>query len=119
MNGNYVQILDGIRHQKLPLNALIIVIKGKIVDKFKELCVKGQLLCAYFQQERLVVSKMLSTLDSKMCKLKWVDEIDETTGSRNWDKTAAKKLEMLNKDCNMTAGLEAEFSIAVGARVML
>jgi len=61
---------------------------------------------------------MLNTLDSKICKLKCLDEIDETAGSRKWDKTAAKKLEMLNKDCNMTAGLEAELSIAVGAQVM-
>ena len=62
---------------------------------------------------------MLSTLDNKICKLNCVDEIDETTSSRKWDKTAAEKLKMLNKDCNMTAGLEAELSIAVGCRVML
>jgi len=28
-------------------------------------------------------------------------------------------LKKLNKDCNLTAGLEAELVIAVGARVML
>ena len=58
---------------------------------------------------------MLSTLDSKICKLKCVDEIDETTGSCKWNKTAAEKLKMLNKKCNMTAGVETELSIAVGA----
>jgi len=39
---------------------------------------KINLLCAYFQQERLEVISMLKRLDSKMCKLKCVDEIDET-----------------------------------------
>ena len=62
---------------------------------------------------------MLNTLDAKLCKLKCVDEIDETFTTRKWDKTTAKKLQMLNMDCNQTAGLEAELSIAIGARVML
>jgi len=34
-------------------------------------------------------------------------------------KTAAKKLEMLSNDSNMTAGLKSELSIAVGAQVIL
>ena len=32
---------------------------------------------------------------------------------------AIEHLEKLNKDCNMTAGLEAKLTLAVGARVML
>ena len=35
------------------------------------------------------------------------------------DKKAAEQLEVLNNDCNMTAGLEAKLILAVGARVML
>jgi len=62
---------------------------------------------------------MLTALDSTIHKLACVDEIDETTGSRKWDKTLAKKLETLNNDSNMTAGLELELSIAVGTRAML
>ena len=31
----------------------------------------------------------------------------------------AEHLQKLNKDCNMTSGLEAKLSLAVGARVML
>ena len=35
-----------------------------------------------------------------------------------WTKRASSELEKLNKDCNMTAGLEAELKLAVGVRVM-
>ena len=36
-----------------------------------------------------------------------------------WNKKAAEQLEKLNRDCNMTAGLEAKLSLAVGTQVML
>jgi len=97
-------------------------IDGKIVDKFKELCEKSQSYVCLFPTRKACSDfnvEMQNTLDSKICKLKCVDEFDETAGSRKWDKTVAKKLEMLNKNRNMAAGLEAELSIAVGARVML
>ena len=48
-----------------------------------------------------------------------VDVIDETSSSRKWCKKAQKELDKLNKDSNLTAGLEAELTLAVGARVML
>ena len=38
---------------------------------------------------------------------------------KKWSKKAAEKLEKLNKDSNLTAGLEAVLYLAVGARVML
>ena len=47
-----------------------------------------------------------------------IDEIDETS-SHKWSKKAQKQLEKLNNDSNLTAGLEAELILAVGARVML
>ena len=47
------------------------------------------------------------------------DEVDETNSTRKWNKKAAEQLEKLNKDSNLTAGLEAVLRIAVGARVML
>ena len=62
---------------------------------------------------------MLDKLDTKVHKIPCVDEIDETMGSRRWSKRSAEQLQKLNKDCNLTAGLEAELVIAVGARVML
>ena len=36
-----------------------------------------------------------------------------------WSKRAQKQLEKLNCDSNLTAGLEAELTLAIGARVML
>ena len=48
-----------------------------------------------------------------------IDEIDETSSSHKWTKKAQKQLEKLNNDSNLTAGLEAELTLAVGARVML
>jgi len=100
--------------QKIPYNVLIKVIEGKIVDNFKDLCEKGQSPVCLFPTRKACNdfnADMLSTLDSKMYQLKCVDEIDKTAGLCKWDKTAAKKLEMLNKDCNITAGLEAELSL--------
>ena len=48
-----------------------------------------------------------------------MDDIDKTSSTRRWTKKATEHLEKLNKDCNMTAGLEAKLNLAVGARVML
>ena len=48
-----------------------------------------------------------------------MDEIDETSSSSKWSKKAEKELDKVNRDSNLTAGLEAELTVAVGARVML
>ena len=48
-----------------------------------------------------------------------MDEVDETKGTFKWSKKATKAMEKLNRDCNMTGGLEAVLKVAVGARVML
>ena len=63
--------------------------------------------------------EMLASLDSKVHELACVDEVDESGGTRRWNKKAADHLEKLNSDSNMTAGLEAKLRLAVGARVML
>ena len=63
--------------------------------------------------------QMLSALDTDLHKITCVDEVDETSSSRKWSEKAKKELEKLNKDSNLTAGLEAELTLAVGARVML
>ena len=60
---------------------------------------------------------MLVALDTELHKIVCIDEIDETSSSHKW--TAQKQLEKLNNDSNCTAGLEAELTLAVGARVML
>ena len=58
---------------------------------------------------------MLASLDSKVHELACVDEVDESGGTRRWNKKAADHLEKLNSDSNMTAGLEAKLRLAVGA----
>ena len=62
---------------------------------------------------------MLTHLTSKAHELVCTAEVDETGSTRKWNKKAPEHLQKLNKDCNMTAGLEAKFSLTVGARVML
>ena len=62
---------------------------------------------------------MLQKLTSKVHELVCTDEIDETASARKMTKKAIEHLDKLNSDCNMTAGLEAKLSLAVGARVML
>ena len=64
-------------------------------------------------------NEMLAQLTSEVHKLLCIDEVDETSGTLKWKKKAAEQLEKLNRDCNMTAGLEANLSLAVCARVML
>ena len=41
--------------------------------------------------------------------------IDETAGNNKTTKKVIEHLDKLNADCNMTAGLEAKLSLAVGA----
>ena len=62
---------------------------------------------------------MVEKLNTKEQEIPCVDEIDETSSTRKWNKKATEHLQKLNQDCNMTAGLEAKLTLAVGARVML
>ena len=62
---------------------------------------------------------MLEKIGTELHKLVCVDEVDQTSSTRKWSKKAAEQLEKLNNDCNMTAGLEANLVLAIGARVML
>ena len=62
---------------------------------------------------------MLNALDTKHECFPCVDEIDETTSACIWTNKAANALNKVNKDCNLTAGLEAKLTFAIGARVML
>ena len=62
---------------------------------------------------------MLAQLTSEVHELLCIDQVDETSGTLKWNKNAARQLEKLNPDCNMTLGLEANLSLAVGTRVML
>ena len=62
---------------------------------------------------------MLQELASEVHEIMCTDEIDQTSSTQKWTKKATEQLEKLTSDCNMTAGLEAKLTLAVGARVML
>ena len=69
--------------------------------------------CADFNND------MLSKLPTEPSELPCTDVVDETVGKYKLTKKAASALDRLNKDYNITVGLEAILRIAVGARVML
>jgi len=54
---------------------------------------------------------MIAQLTSEVHELLCIDEVDETSGTLKWNKKSAEQLEKLNRDCNMTAGLEANISM--------
>ena len=98
------------------------VITASVTDIYKQLCESGTHPVCLFPTCKACQdhnSIMLGALDSKLESFKCVDAIDETAGTRKWGKKAADALSKVNKDCNLTAGLMAELTVAVGARVML
>ena len=98
------------------------VITKSVIDKSKELSTTGTYpvclfpTCAACNKYN---EDMLSSLGNKIHKIVCIDEIDETKGKYKWTKRVSDALKKLNQDCNMTGGLEAEVSIAIGVRVML
>ena len=98
------------------------VIQVSVADKFTELQKSGQSPVCLFPTRKACANlnnEMLARLSSKVHDLVCTDELDQTVSTRKWTKKAIENLEKLNNDCNLTAGLEAKLSLAVGARVML
>ena len=98
------------------------VIQVSISEKFHELQESGQTPVCLLPTRKAccnINNEMLAQLTSEVHELLCTDEVDETSGTLKWNKKAAEQLEKLKCDCNMTAGLEAKLSLAVGARVML
>ena len=98
------------------------LIQGDVVEHFQNLQQSGQSPVFLFPTRKSCEQfnvEMLSRLESKVVEVPCSDEIDETSGTQKWSKRAASELERVNKDCNLTAGLEAVLRIAIGARVML
>ena len=98
------------------------VIQGSVLDKFIELQQSKQSPVCLFPRRKACDhfnNEMLSRLSSQVHELLCTDEVDETCSTRKWNKKAAEQLDKINKDCNLTAGLEAKLVLAVGARVML
>ena len=61
---------------------------------------------------------MLKCLPSKVKEIQCTYDVDQMSTTQKWTKKATEHLEKLNRDCIMTAGLEANLHLAVGARVM-
>ena len=98
------------------------VIKTPVVDKFEELLVAKQSPLCLFPTRKACQdfnTKMLCRLDAAVIEIPCIDEVNETTGTFKWSKKATEEMKKLNRDCNLTAGLEAVLQVAVGARVML
>ena len=98
------------------------VIKCTPIEKFQELLdqhLSPVCLLATKKSCDQFNTDMLSKVGSHIVHMPCIDQFDKTTWIVKWTKRASSELERLNKDCNMTAGLEADLKIAVGVRVML
>ena len=122
----YSKVLDEIR-RGCPSEQSISCLRDRtitvnVVEKYKQLCESGNHPVCLFptckQCEEHNIN-MLESLDTKLECFPCVDEIDETSSARKWNKKAVSALSKANKNCNMTAGLETKLTLAVGARVML
>ena len=102
-------------------------LQGRVIDctaseKFEHLKTEGNLpVCLLPTRSACdqVNNEMLEKLDADIVRLEAVDSIDKTKSNQQWSKKVQTELERLNKDCNLTAGLEAVLYLAEGARVML
>ena len=125
-DSQFCELLNEVRCGEVSDKAITIlkerVISVSAVEKFNKLVKAGQSpVCLFSKREpcQRMNTEMLNSLESKTVGIVCCDEVDETTSPQKWSKKAAEKLEKLNKDSNLTAGLEAVFYLAVGARVML
>ena len=120
------QLLNEVRVNSLSENTITqlqkCVIKCTAGEKFRELLGQGLSPVCLFATRKSCDQfniDMLSKVGSEVVRIPCIDEYDETASAVKWTKRASSELEKLNKDCNMTAGLEAELKLAVGVRVML
>ena len=125
-DGQFSAMLDSIRRGDVTDDTIHTlkerVFKGSLSDKFYELQQSGTTPVCLFPTRQACThfnNVMLATLSTKVHQLECSDAVDESASKRKWTKTAANKLEKLNHDCNMTGGLQANLTLAIGARVML
>ena len=119
----FSSMLDSVR-RGCPTEETVRILKVRVIqvsisDQFTELQQSGKTPVCLFPKRKaceLFNAEMLKTIMSHVHELDCIDEIDETAGTR---KITKKVINKMNADCNMTAGLEARLSLAVGARVML
>ena len=93
-----------------------------VSDNFNELKESGQTPVCLFPTRKAcndLNNEMFTRPTSEVHELVCTDKVDENASTHKWNKQATEQLEKLNKNCNMTAGLEAKLTLAIGARVML
>ena len=122
----YTDILDGVRRGFPSVEALTKlnekVFQKPIVEMYNQLKDKGkQPICLFSTRKACAQlnNALLETLDNETVALHSTDVIDEGASSSKWSKRAEQCLQTMNKDSNLTAGLEVVLHLAVGARVML
>ena len=119
----YTDLLDGVRRGFPSQEALELlaqrVLDKPAIEKFNELKDAGKAPICLFPTRKAceeVNTQLLATLPAAL----WcTDEIEEAVATSKWNKRAQEPLKQMNKDCNLTAGLEEVIHLAVGARVML
>ena len=91
------------------------VISCRVAEKFKELRDRDESPVCLFPTRKAckdLNNEMLDGLESKVVKMDAIDEVDDTASNQHWSKKATQELERLNKDCNLTAGLEKTLRVA-------
>ena len=122
----YSVLLDGIRRE-FPSEEAITQLRARVfsepvIDKYNQLASEGKApICLFSTRKQCdeLNTQLLATLDSETVQLPCVDVIDEGAASTKWNKRAAERLKQMNRDSNLTAGLEALLHLANGCRVML
>ena len=122
----YSVLLDGIR-RGFPSEEAITQLRARVfsepvIDKYNQLASEGKApICLIPTRKQCdeLNTQLLATLDSETVQLPCVDVIDEGAASTKWNKRAAERLKQINRDSNLTAGLEALLHLANGCRVML
>ena len=125
-DSQFCSLLDKVRHGRVSEKSIATlrgrVVNCPVVDKFREPECLGQ-SPVYLLPKRSPCEEfnnaVLNSLQSEVIEIACTNCIDETKGAYEWNQRAAKELKKLNRDSNLTAGLETVLHIAVGARVML
>ena len=98
------------------------VVEVPMFERYQQLKDTGTLPVCMFATRKACAEfndMALDSLATEKHELVCVDDIDESASKRKWTSAAAKQLEKINHDCNLTGGLQAKLVLAVGSRVML
>ena len=122
----FCSLLDEVCHGSVSQESIATlkdrVVNCLVVDKFRELeCSSQSPMCLLPWRSPCEEfnNAMLDCLQSELVEIACTKCIDETKGAKKWNQRAAKELDKLNRDSNLTSGLEVVLHIAVGARLML